>query len=91
MELQVWLLGAILGLLILSLLVRSNPEPARLRAVDRKLNLILEQLGIDPDKGLDAQLKELVNSGQKIEAIRLYRQQTGCGLKEAKDHIDATY
>jgi ribosomal protein L7/L12 len=91
MEPQPLVLGAILGVLILSLLVRRNSEPAGLRAIDRKLNLILEQLGIDPDKGLDAQLKELVQSGQKIEAIRLYRQQTGCGLKEAKDHIEATY
>lgn len=27
--------------------------------------------------------------GHKIEAIKIYRQATGCGLKEAKDAIDA--
>ena len=91
METQTWLLIAILIVLILSFLLRSNAEPARLRAIDRKLNLILGNLGIDPDQGLDAQLKELVRSGQKLEAIKLYRQQSGCGLKEAKDHIESTY
>lgn len=35
------------------------------------------------------QLESLVYAGQKIEAIRLYREQTGCGLREAKDAIEA--
>ncbi len=30
-----------------------------------------------------------LKSGQKIEAIRLYRQHAGVGLKEAKDAVDA--
>jgi hypothetical protein len=37
---------------------------------------------------LDA-IKELLRQGQKIEAIKLYRQQTGLGLKEAKDAVEA--
>jgi ribosomal protein L7/L12 len=35
------------------------------------------------------QLESLVYAGQKIEAIRLYREQTGCGLREAKDAVEA--
>ncbi len=30
-----------------------------------------------------------IRSGNKIEAIKLYREQTGLGLKEAKDAVDA--
>ena len=30
-----------------------------------------------------------MNAGKKIEAIKLYRQQTGVGLKEAKDAVEA--
>ena len=30
-----------------------------------------------------------MRQGRKIEAIKLYRQQTGVGLKEAKDAVDA--
>ena len=31
----------------------------------------------------------LMQAGKKIEAIKLYRQETGCGLKEAKDAVEA--
>jgi hypothetical protein len=61
---------------------------ARLRGIDRKLDLVLGNLGIDPDQGVDKQVAELARSGQKIEAIKLYRAQTGVGLKEAKDYVE---
>jgi ribosomal protein L7/L12 len=32
---------------------------------------------------------QLIRAGQKIAAIKLYRERTGVGLKEAKDAIDA--
>jgi large subunit ribosomal protein L7/L12 len=35
------------------------------------------------------QLADLIRSGRKIEAIKLYRSQTGVGLKEAKDAVEA--
>lgn len=35
------------------------------------------------------QLESLVYAGQKIEAIRLYREQVGCGLREAKEAVEA--
>jgi hypothetical protein len=66
-------------------------DSPRLRSVERKLNLILTQLGVDPDQGLDSQLKDLVRAANKIEAIKRYRQQTGVGLKEAKEHIEGQY
>jgi hypothetical protein len=34
-------------------------------------------------------VKEALFAGRKIEAIRLYRLQTGLGLKEAKDAVEA--
>jgi ribosomal protein L7/L12 len=40
--------------------------------------------GIDLD-----QINELLLQNKKIEAIKLYREQTGLGLKEARDAIDA--
>lgn len=36
-----------------------------------------------------ATLHSLITTGRKIEAIKLYRDQTGIGLKEAKDAIEA--
>jgi hypothetical protein len=35
------------------------------------------------------EIRELLQSGQKIEAIKLYRQVSGAGLKEAKDFVEA--
>ncbi|NBT63336.1 MAG: hypothetical protein EBT02_16380, partial [Planctomycetia bacterium] len=35
------------------------------------------------------QLIELVRAGKKIEAIKLYRESTGVGLKEAKDFVES--
>ena len=90
MDVHSWLLVAVLILLVLSMVGRSGAgEPARLGAIDRKLNLVLANLGIDPSEGLDGQIREIMRTGQKIEAIKLYRSQTGVGLKEAKDHVEA--
>jgi len=41
-----------------------------------------------PD-GVVQQIRDALFAGQKIGAIKLYREATGLGLKEAKDFIDA--
>jgi ribosomal protein L7/L12 len=41
------------------------------------------------DEAFAAQLLVHLAAGQKIEAIRLYRERTGLGLKEAKDAVEA--
>jgi ribosomal protein L7/L12 len=37
---------------------------------------------------LDSEVRQLVSQGNLIEAIRLVRERTGMGLKEAKDYVD---
>ena len=37
----------------------------------------------------EEQLRELIEQGNKIAAIKLYREMTGLGLKEAKDAVEA--
>jgi len=44
--------------------------------------------GVKPDS-LEGQILVLMQSQKKIEAIKIYRQQTGVGLKEAKDAVEA--
>jgi ribosomal protein L7/L12 len=41
------------------------------------------------DKSLANTLTALIEAGQKIEAIKQYRERTGSGLKEAKDAVEA--
>lgn len=42
-----------------------------------------------PGEPFDAQMIALVQTGQKIEAIKRYREATGVGLKEAKEAVEA--
>lgn len=41
------------------------------------------------EEELDGRLRKLLEKGQKIDAIKLYREQTGASLKEAKEAIEA--
>lgn len=41
------------------------------------------------DSGLETKIVSLLQGGKKIDAIKLYREKTGVGLKEAKDFIEA--
>ena len=50
---------------------------------------------VSPDVGTEAteasleqRIEVLLNEGRKIEAIRVYRSETGVGLKEARDVVD---
>jgi ribosomal protein L7/L12 len=42
-----------------------------------------------PQDDLERQVRYLLAEGRKIEAIKLYREQTGMGLKGAKDAVEA--
>ena len=79
-----------LGTLIVVLLSLTRNPSATIdnSRLERKVDLILTHLGLDPNQGMDETIVELVKSGQKIQAIKLYREQTGAGLKEAKDYVE---
>lgn len=42
-----------------------------------------------PPDAVDPRVRQLLNAGQKIEAIKIVRQTRNLGLKEAKDYVDA--
>lgn len=71
---------------------KSTDHAARLWRIERKLDLILQNLGIDPGEAAEGDLpKEVVrlaDAGEKIPAIKLYRAKTGAGLAEAKEAIE---
>ena len=70
-------------------------DASRLRRIEEKLNLILKHLELeykDPATpgALSDEVKALADDPtRKVAAIKLLREQTGLGLKEAKDVIDA--
>ena len=57
--------------------------------IERKLDLIIKHLNINPNQDVNPQIMDLLKAGQKIQAIKLYRQTTGAGLKEAKDYVES--
>jgi ribosomal protein L7/L12 len=83
---------ACLGLLLVVLVNLSQLQKrvATLTRVEAKLDLLLQNAGLQysPDADLPAPIVEALRRGHKIEAIRLYRQTTGVGLKEAKEFIE---
>ena len=42
-----------------------------------------------PNQDFESELTELLQAGRKIEAIQLFRERTGVGLKQAKDTVEA--
>ncbi len=67
-------------------------DAARLRRVERKLDLILESLGLadsEEEAGFPERARAFADRGEKIAAIREYRQATGAGLSESKKAVEA--
>ena len=83
-----WVCVATLIVALLGLMRRS-PTARDDSRLERKLDLILKSLGIEEvDAGVNERIRALVKSGDKIEAIKLYRDLTGVGLREAKDYVE---
>jgi ribosomal protein L7/L12 len=73
----------------------ENPAVlARLRRLEKKIDLILQNLGIEVDQEMLSSLSDAVRDladdpSKKIQAIKQYRLETGASLKAAKDAVEA--
>jgi len=73
----------------------GRTDRERLRRIEAKLDLTLEHLGIDyvdaaSPGSLSEEARALARQRRgKIAAIKLHRAQTGAGLREAKDAVEA--
>jgi Ribosomal protein L7/L12 C-terminal domain len=85
---------AVLGLILLAGIgARLNGIRSRIAVLSRmeaKLDLLLKQANIkfDPYASVPLDIVQALRAGRKIEAIKLYRQASGVGLKEAKDYVE---
>jgi len=85
---------AVLGLILLAGIgARLNGIRSRVAVLSRieaKLDLLLKQANIkfDPYANVPLDIVQALRDGKKIEAIKLYRQASGVGLKEAKDFVE---
>jgi Ribosomal protein L7/L12 C-terminal domain len=73
----------------------TGADRVQLVRLEKKIDLILKHLGLDylqetSSGGLSPEVQDLARDPRrKIEAIKLHREQTGVGLKEAKDAVEA--
>ena len=75
------------ALLWLSLLLKRTMKLTR---IETKLDLLLQNAGIshDPFKSLPPGVVQALQRGDKITAIKEYREATGVDLREAKEFIE---
>jgi hypothetical protein len=73
----------------------TGTDRAQLIRLEKKVDLILKHLGLEyvettPPCPLSAEVQAMARDpSRKIQAIKLHREQTGVGLKEAKDAVEA--
>lgn len=68
---------------------RLRQQVARL---ERQVGFLMQTLQleyIDRPDPVDSEILDLLSRGKKMEAIKLYREQTGAALKVAKEFIDS--
>ena len=65
---------------------RINELEDHVKFLYRRLNI--EYADPNSDPVLSPQIQDALRRGNKIEAIKIYRELTGVGLAEAKDVID---
>ena len=71
---------------IIALKAKIGELEDRLKFIYRRLNL--DYVDPNSDPVLAPQVQEALRRGNKIEAIKIYRELTGTGLAEAKNAID---
>ncbi|MFN8417649.1 MAG: hypothetical protein U0528_00145 [Anaerolineae bacterium] len=64
--------------------------------LQRKVDFLMKHLNInyednppDLELGIRPQIEELIRTGKKMEAIKLYQVELRTGLREAKDAVEA--
>ena len=83
---EIWIIALLL--MILGILVASpGSSEFKMNHMDKKLNRIMEHLGIE-EINIDEELNELIADDKRIPAIKRLREETGMGLKEAKEYVD---
>ena len=61
--------------------------------LERLVARLMDEVGLESDEeldpGLSPEIVDLIHRGEKLEAIKPYREKTGAGLKGAKEFIES--
>ena len=67
---------------------RPKRRQVRLALIERKLDAVLDHLGVEVPEPHLQQVEALLRRGKTIEAIKACREATGAGIREAKEAVD---
>jgi ribosomal protein L7/L12 len=77
---------------IIELQKETGDLKRRIARLERTVTFLLDQADVEyvdhPDEGDFSDVRELMYSGKKLEAIKLYREQTGASLAEAQTFVE---
>jgi ribosomal protein L7/L12 len=85
----------LVGLILLGLASSANSRreqlrtAARLTAIEQKLDAVVAHLGVTVRERELPEVLRLIFADQRIAAIKVYREETGASLLEAKNAVDA--
>ncbi|MDL5202735.1 hypothetical protein [Streptomyces sp. ALI-76-A] len=86
--LALFLIVAVLLVGVAGMESRISRADRRVARVERKVDLILDHLGLrEHDPRMD-EVAALAREGRTVQAVKRYREITGDGLKEAKEAVD---
>jgi ribosomal protein L7/L12 len=86
-----WTFGAVLFGVAFIVAAAYRDSAARSERIEHKLNLLLRYADIDPlePMPLSERVKAIANDpARTVEAIKIYRDETGEGLAAAKDAVE---
>lgn len=87
-----WAAAAVTFVGVIAIWIIVMQMQNRLARTEQKLNVLLRHFGLDPAEGtpLSERVKEIARDpARKIEAIKVYREETGAGLADAKTAVEA--
>jgi ribosomal protein L7/L12 len=78
-------------IMLLTIIVRPQPRNDwRISQIDRKLDMILQQLDIDSTDNSLAAVRNQLARNKRVEAVKIFREiNPGISLKDAVSSVDA--
>ncbi|MDT3727821.1 hypothetical protein ROS62_24270 [Streptomyces sp. DSM 41972] len=89
MDIAILFCSAVVVLGVASLQSQLTRSDRRVARVERKLDTVMRHLGLEEEVPRKDEILALVRDGKQVQAIKLYRETTGAGLREAKQAVDA--
>ncbi|MGW4023766.1 hypothetical protein [Streptomyces sp. NPDC005009] len=88
MDIAILFLTCVVILGVMSIQNHLSRADRRAARVERRLDAVMRHLGLHEEIPGRDEILALVREGKKIQAIKLYRENTGADLVEAKRAVD---